>query len=158
MAVLTETCLSGQISPVALLTLGHFLSYEDCTSEPPHHLRSPEAVSSRTMAGDHCCSTCYLNSSPCHPTVCCWCTIPPLGGSTLQCHSSSGLQHSQVWVVQCSGMQYKGSYIKWTCLLWLQLQSSICDCGCLVRPMCDGQSTQVLLVNSITLICTMTKS
>ena len=81
MAVLTETCLSGQISPVALLTLGHFLSYEDCTSEPPHHLRSPEAVSSRTMAGDHCCSTCYLNSSPCHPTVCCWCTIPPLGGS-----------------------------------------------------------------------------
>ena len=75
-----------------------------CTSEPPHRLWSPEAVSSRTMVGAHCHSTCYLDSSPCHPTVCCWCTLPLLGCSTLQCRNSSGLSRS-----------YTRPLAHWTC-------------------------------------------
>ena len=128
---LFSVVLNGQRPPVALLILCHFL-HCGYTSEPPHRLRSPEAVSSRTMAGGHCHSTCYLDSSPCHPTVCCWCTIPLLVASTLQCRSRSGPLHSQVWAVRVLGVQNKDSYRYERCPLSIQLHSSRCDCGCLV--------------------------
>ena len=105
---LALSTISGWISPVALLQLCHLLHHVS-TSEPPHHLWSFKEMSSRTMAGDHCHNTCYLNSGLYHPTVCCWCTIPLLDGSMLQCYSSSGLLHSKVWVVQVSGVQNKDS-------------------------------------------------
>ena len=90
-------------------------------------------MSSRTMAGTHCHSTCYLDSSPCHPTVCCRCTIPLLGGSTLQCRSKSALLHSQVWAVQVLSVQNKDSCRHEYHSPSVQLHSSRCDCGCLVH-------------------------
>ena len=127
---LFSVVLSGQRPPVALLILCHIL-HCGYTSEPPHCLRSPEAVSSRTMADDQCHSTCYLDSSSCHPTACCWCTIQVLGCSTLQCRSRSGLLHSQVCFLFL-GVQNKDSCRPERCLLSIRLHSARCDCDCLV--------------------------
>ena len=97
------------------------------------------------MADAHCHSTCYLDGSPCHPKVRCWCTIP-------------------LWVVvRCSIAVVMVSYI----VRCEQFSARVCrartvipvsQSSCIAPdvivaawyPMCDGHATQVLIFNGVT--------